>query len=145
MISILAETCEVSDVVRVLDVDAHEGPVYAADEDALYFTTLPRRDANGVPHVAIRRLQLDGLRFPLNSSALTTLREETDCANGMFLGRDGRLYVCEQGNLSEPARISTVDRVTGAAATLVDSLDGLPLNSPNDVVVHSDGSVWFTD
>jgi len=38
------ESWAVTDVVRVVEVDAHEGPVYAPDEDALYFTTLPRRD-----------------------------------------------------------------------------------------------------
>ena len=42
----------------VVATDAHEGPVYVASEDALYFTT-------SRPDVAIRRLQLDGARFPL--------------------------------------------------------------------------------
>lgn len=140
-----ADALTVIDVVPVLDVDAHEGPVYAADEDALYFTTLPRRDASGVPHVAIRRLQLDGIRFPLERSRLTSLREDTNVANGMFLNRAGGLYVCEQGTLSAHARISLVDRTTGAVTTVVDGLGELGLNSPNDVVVKSDGTVWFTD
>jgi gluconolactonase len=66
-------------------------------------------------------------------------------ANGMALDREGRLVVCEQGTLAEPARITRLDRRTGAMQTLVDSFEGLPLNSPNDVVVKSDGTIWFTD
>jgi len=139
------ESWAVTDVVRVIETDAHEGPVYAADEDALYFTTLPRRDAQGAPHVSIKRLQLDGMRFPLQRSRLTTLRQETRVANGMFIDRAGRLYVCEQGTLTEPARISLVDRVTGETTSVVDGVGELRLNSPNDVVVRSDGTVWFTD
>jgi hypothetical protein len=48
-------------LARVVAVDAHEGPVYAADEDALYFTSLPRigrLPAPGFPEVAIKRLAL---------------------------------------------------------------------------------------
>jgi gluconolactonase len=63
----------------------------------------------------------------------------------MALHPDGRLLVCEQGTRSSPARISLVDRGTGAADTVVDGWGGLPLNSPNDVVVKGDGTVWFTD
>ena len=56
----------------MLDVEAHEGPVYVAAEDALYFTTVPRvrREAGlEVPLVDIRRLALDGYRFPLEPDA----------------------------------------------------------------------------
>jgi gluconolactonase len=114
------------------ETDAHEGPVYVADEDALYFTTVRRE------RVAIKRLALaDG--------TVTVVRADANMANGMALDREGYLVVCEQGTLAEPARITRVDRSTGNAETLVDSADGLPLNSPNDVVVKSDGTIWFTD
>ena len=73
------------------------------------------------------------------------LRGDANAANGMALHPDGRLLVCEQGTRLAPARISLVDRATGAAETVVDGWGGLPLNSPNDVVVGSDGAVWFTD
>jgi gluconolactonase len=49
--------------------------------------------------------------------------------------------VCEQ----DPAAIALVDPATGARETLVESWRGLGLNSPNDIVVKRDGSVWFTD
>jgi gluconolactonase len=112
--------------------DAHEGPVYAADEDALYFTTVRRE------RVAIKRLALaDG--------TVSVVREDANMANGMALDRDGSLLVCEQGTLTEPARITRADRRTGEEETVVDSWEGLPLNSPNDVVIASDGAIWFTD
>ncbi len=132
-------------LVCVVRVGAHEGPVYAPAEDALYFTTPPRRDALGVPHVAIRRLQLDGRRLPPSLPRIRTVRGNANVANGMFLDRDGSLVVCEQGTFESPARISRVDPATGAAEALVENFRGFRLNSPNDVVVRSDGTIWFTD
>jgi gluconolactonase len=114
------------------ETDAHEGPVHAADEHALYFTTVRRE------RVAIKRLDLvDG--------TVSLVRPDANTANGMALDREGRLVVCEQGSLTEPARIARLDRRTREVETLVDSWNGLPLNSPNDVVVRSDGTIWFTD
>jgi gluconolactonase len=63
----------------------------------------------------------------------------------MTLGLDGRLLVCEQGSRTEPARISRLDPATGEIETVVDNVGGLPLNSPNDIVVKRDGTIWFTD
>ena len=125
---------------HVVDVDAHEGPVYVAAEDALYFTTVPRRG-----QVMIKRLALGDRGLGLSASDVSVLPSDTCLANGMTLGRDGALVVCEQGNETRRARISRIDRTTGAATTLVDNWQNLPLNSPNDVVVRSDGSLWFTD
>jgi gluconolactonase len=137
-------------LVRVVDTDAHEGPVYVAAEDALYFTTLPRPGvipAPGFPQVSIKRLALDGARFPLEPDRVTTVpvSAQTRLANGMALDREGRLVVCEQGTPADHARIGRIALATGTHETLVDSWRGLRLNSPNDVVVKSDGTVWFTD
>ena len=125
-------------LTRVIETDAHEGAVYVTGEDALYFTTQR-------PDVAIRRLALDGYRFPLEPGRITTVRGASNMANGMALDAEGRLVVCEQGTLWQPAAITRVDRATGAAETLVDAWLGLWLNSPNDVVVKRDGTIWFTD
>lgn len=114
-------------LVRVVETDAHEGPVYTPDEDALYFTTVRRE------RVAIKRLELA-------TGRVATVRADANMANGMALDREGRLVICEQGSLTEPARISRLDRRTGELETLVEGF-----NSPNDVVVKSDGTVWFTD
>jgi gluconolactonase len=132
----------------VAETDAHEGPVYVPGEDALYFTTVPRAGEPpqaGEPRAAIRRLALDGYSFPADPSRLSTLPAPVHMPNGMALGHDGRLVVCEQGTRSEPARISHVDPRTGRADTIVDSWAGLLLNSPNDVVVRRDDTIWFTD
>ena len=119
---------------KIVEIDAHEGPVYVADEHALYFTSFPRPR----PHVAIRRLDISG-------GEITTVVGGANAANGMTLDRDGRIVVCEQGTRMSDARISRLDLRTGARETVVDSYRGLPLSSPNDVVVASDGSIWFTD
>jgi gluconolactonase len=122
---------ETPQLTRIVDTDAHEGPVYLPAENALYFTT-------SRPEVAIRRLALD------SDPTITTVRPTAN-ANGMTLGRDGRLIVCEQGSLDRAAAITAVDPATGETETIVDSWGGRPLNSPNDVVVAPDGGIWFTD
>jgi gluconolactonase len=135
-------------IVVAIATDAHEGPVYVPDEDALFFTTVPRRTGHldpTLPLVSVRRLALDGRRFPLEPRRLTTLRAPANAANGMTLDREGRLVICEQGSYREPAAITRLDRGTGAIETVVDHAEGRPLNSPNDVVVARDGAIWFTD
>jgi gluconolactonase len=115
-------------LVVLAETDAHEGPVLLPDERALLFTSVRRET------VAIRRLELDNGR-------VTTLRRDANNANGMTLDREGRLVVCEQGSLTEPARIARLDLRTGEWQVLAEG----GLSSPNDVVVALDGSVWFTD
>ena len=110
---------------HLVDVDAHEGPVYVSGEDALYFTSVPRPG----PRVDIKRLDLGSLE-------VTVVRADARAANGMTLGHDGRLVVCEQIG----GAIAAVDRTSGERELLVDGF-----NSPNDVVVKSDGTIWFTD
>lgn len=128
----------------VVEVDAHEGPVYAADEDALYFTSVPRPARRG-PRVAIRRAQLDGGRVPADPGGISTVVPDANAANGMAMDAEGRLIVCEQGSMTRPARITRMERDGTGARTLVDACGGRPLSSPNDVVVAADGAVWFTD
>jgi gluconolactonase len=124
---------EVRSLEVVAETDAHEGPVYAADEHALYFTSVRRGT-----EVAIKRLELATGRVDI-------VLGETNVANGMVLDREGHLVVCEQGTFETPARITRLDRATGNFETVADSCGGLPLNSPNDVVVARDGAIWFTD
>lgn len=124
------------------ETNAHEGPVYVTAEHALYFTTVPEP---GPKNIAIKRLQLAGGQFPFEAQALDTIEFPSNMANGMTLDRDGRLVICEQGTRETPARISRMDLKTRAAATVVDQWRGLRFNSPNDVVVKSDRTVWFTD
>jgi gluconolactonase len=67
-------------------------------------------------------------------------REPSNNANGNTLDGDGRLVSAEHG----ARRVSRTEK-DGSVTTLVDSFEGKKLNSPNDVVVKSDGTVWFTD
>jgi gluconolactonase len=135
-------------LARVVATDAHEGPVYVPDEDALYFTTLPRSGgvpAAGLPSVDVKRVALDGDRVPVDPDRVSTVRESANVANGMALDLEGRLLACEQGTRSQHAAITRFDRTSGTVETLVEGWGNLRLNSPNDVVVKSDGTIWFTD
>jgi gluconolactonase len=126
----------------LMETNAHEGPVYVEREHALYFTTAPEP---GPRNIAIMRLQLGGDRFPFTAVSLETVRQPSNMANGMTLDRKGRLVICEQGTRDEPARISRMDLKTRMLETVVDQWRSLRFNSPNDVVVKSDETVWFTD
>ena len=116
-------------IEKLAETDAHEGPVFVAAERALYFTT----------QRAGRRVDI--MRLSLADGRISTVVADAGAANGMALDQDGRLLVCEQ----QPAAISRIDPATGERETVVDAYRGRPLNSPNDVVVKSDGSIWFTD
>jgi gluconolactonase len=114
---------------RIAEVDAHEGPVWIEAQRALYFTTQAG---------AIKRLALD-------SGEIRAVPLDAHMPNGMALGHDGRLILCEQGSMLWPAAITAIDPATGAREVLVDNWRGEPLNSPNDIVVRHDGTIWFTD
>ncbi len=126
----------------LIETNAHEGPVYVAAEHALYFTTVPEP---GPKNIAIKRLQLAGEEFPFEAQDLDIVQFPSNMANGMALDRDGRLLICEQGTRETPARISRMDLKTRSVETMVDQWRGLRFNSPNDVAVKSDRTVWFTD
>jgi gluconolactonase len=71
---------------------------------------------------------------------VSVFREPSDFANGHTRDRQGRLVGC-----SHHSRSITRTEIDGSITILVDRYRGMRLNSPNDVVVKSDGSVWFTD
>jgi gluconolactonase len=101
-----------------------EGPVYFADLDCLLFSDIPNdrmlRWTEGLP--------VGLFRYPSNYT------------NGNTRDREGRLVSCEHGT----RRVTRTD-YDGSVTVLADNYKGRKLNSPNDVVVKSDGSVWFTD
>ncbi|HEY6136285.1 MAG TPA: SMP-30/gluconolactonase/LRE family protein [Thermoanaerobaculia bacterium] len=122
-------------------VPAHEGPVYVRDEDAVYFTSVPQ--TTNIPAFGDRNVFIG--RLEVATGTVTTYRPTSNMANGMTLDREGRLVICEQGTLETPARIARHDFVSGETVGVVENWFGLPFNSPNDVVVKSDGTIWFTD
>ena len=71
---------------------------------------------------------------------MTLVQEPTNNANGLTRDPQGRLVMCEMG----ARRVSRVE-ADGSITVIASSYHGLPLNRPNDVVVKSDGSIYFTD
>ncbi len=101
-----------------------EGPVWIARREALVFSDIPA----------------DEMKLWTPGGGVESFRKPSGNANGNTLDREGRLLTCEHGN----RRLSRTE-ADGRVVTLADSFEGKRLNSPNDVVVKSDGSVWFTD
>jgi gluconolactonase len=73
-------------------------------------------------------------------AGISNFRAPSNQANGNLVDRQGRLVSCEHGG----RRVARLEK-DGTLATLVDSFEGKKLNSPNDVAIHPDGSIWFTD
>jgi gluconolactonase len=80
-------------------------------------------------------------RLPPGGGPPALLRDRTRAANGQTFDRDGRLIFCEQNG----RRMSRMAPDGTGVVTAVESWEGKRLNSPNDVVARSDGSVYFTD
>lgn len=101
-----------------------EGPVWFADHECLLWSDIPAS--------RIMRLAPDG--------SVSVFRDGSNHTNGNTRDRQGRLISCEHSS-----RRVTRTEIDGSITVLADSFENKPLNSPNDVVVKSDGSVWFTD
>ena len=102
-----------------------EGPVWFGDGRYLLFSDIPNERI---------------LRWVEETGQVSVFRSPSGSANGNTRDRQGRLITCEQDG-----RRVTRTEIDGAITVLIDSYDGKRLNSPNDVVVHPDGSIWFTD
>ncbi|OAP36506.1 gluconolactonase [Sinorhizobium glycinis] len=101
-----------------------EGPVWFGDAGCLLFSDIPNnRILRWLPGVGI-----------------STFRSPSNYANGHTRDREGRLISCEHGT-----RRVTRTELDGSITVIADSYQGRRLNSPNDVVVTTDGSIWFSD
>lgn len=101
-----------------------EGPVWFGDANCLLFSDIPNnRIMRWTP-----------------GAGITVYREPSNYANGHTRDKQGRLISCEHGT----RRVTRTEH-DGSVSVLADGFDGKRLNSPNDVVVKSDGSIWFTD
>jgi gluconolactonase len=115
--------------------DWAEGPVWVRTGGYLLFSDVPR-------NVIHRWHQTEGLSIYMSPSGFTgvgTYSQEPG-SNGLTVDRQGRLVLCEHGD----RRVSRLEP-QGGKLTLADQFDGKRLNSPNDVVVKSNGDVYFTD
>jgi gluconolactonase len=102
-----------------------EGPVWFADARHLLWSDIPNNRI---------------LKWDEASGAVSVYRSPSHHANGHTRDRQGRLVSCEHGG-----RRVTRTELNGTVTVLADAFRGKRLNSPNDVVVASDGAVWFTD
>ena len=102
-----------------------EGPVWFGDERHLLVSDIPNN----------RIVKWDEV-----TGQLTDFRRPSDYANGNTRDRQGRLITCEHGG----RRVVRTEH-DGSITVLIDGFEGKRLNAPNDVVVKSDGSIWFTD
>jgi gluconolactonase len=102
-----------------------EGPVWFGDGRYLLFSDIPNNRM---------------MRWDESTGAVTVFRQPSENSNGNTRDRQGRLVTCEHRT-----RRVTRTEYDGTITVLMDRYQGKPLNAPNDVAVHSDGSVWFTD
>jgi gluconolactonase len=102
-----------------------EGPVWFGDQNCVLWSDIPNN----------RILRLDA-----GTNALSVYRQPSNNSNGHTRDRQGRLVSCEH-----LTRRVTRTEHDGSITVLADNFQGKRLNSPNDVVVKSDGSVWFSD
>jgi gluconolactonase len=80
------------------------------------------------------------MRFDETSNTVSVFRSPAGYSNGNTVDRQGRLVTCEHGN----RRVTRTEH-DGSITVLASHHQGKRFNSPNDVVVKSDGSIWFTD
>src|SRR5688572_24799558 len=102
-----------------------EGPVWTdADGGHLIFSDIPASE----------------FKIWTAVDGVSTWSKDSNQTNGNIRDREGRLISCEHAT-----RRVTMVQSSGSSVTLVDRYDGKLLNSPNDAVVKSDGTIWFTD
>jgi gluconolactonase len=102
-----------------------EGPVWFGDARCLLWSDVPGNCM---------------WRWDEETGAVSVWRKPSQYANGNTRDRQGRLVTCEHGG----RRVSRTE-LDGRVVTLAERFEGRRLNSPNDVVCKSDGSIWFTD
>src|SRR3954462_13577661 len=103
----------------------NEGPVWFGDGRYLLWSDIPNNRI---------------MKWDEDSGAVSVFRKPSNNANGNTRDRQGRLLPCEHD-----ARRVTRTEYDGTDSVIADGFDGKPLNSPNDIVCKSDGSIWFTD
>jgi gluconolactonase len=102
-----------------------EGPVWFGDGRFLLWSDIPNNRM---------------MKWEEETGAVSVFRKPSNNANGNARDRQGRLITCEHD-----ARRVTRTEYDGGITVIADKFDGKLLNSPNDLVCRSDGSIWFTD
>jgi gluconolactonase len=102
-----------------------EGPVWFGDGRFVLFSDIPNNRI---------------MKWEEETGAVSVFRKPSNFTNGNTRDRQGRLLSCEHGT----RRVTRTEH-DGSITVIADRFEGKPLNSPNDVVCRSDGSIWFTD
>ncbi len=102
-----------------------EGPVYFADLNCLIWSDIPNNRM---------------MRWLADDGHVSVFRSPSNYTNGNTRDREGRLISCEH----DTRRLTRTEH-DGRITVLMDRYEGKPLNGPNDVVVASDGAIWFSD
>jgi gluconolactonase len=102
-----------------------EGPVWFGDGGYLLWSDIPNNRM---------------LRWMEATGEVSVFRSPSNYSNGNYRDRQGRLLTCEHDS-----RRLTRTEYDGTITVLVDGFQGKKLNAPNDLAVHSDGAIWFTD
>jgi gluconolactonase len=102
-----------------------EGPVWFGDGRFLLWSDIPNNRM---------------MKWEEETGAVSVFRKPSNNSNGNARDRQGRLLTCEHD-----ARRVTRTEYDGGITVIAEKYDGKPLNSPNDIVCRSDGSIWFTD
>jgi gluconolactonase len=102
-----------------------EGPVWFGDGRYLLWSDIPNNRI---------------MKWEEETGVVSVFRHPSNNSNGNTRDRQGRLITCEHD-----ARRVTRTEYDGSITVIADRYEGKPLNSPNDVVCRSDGSIWFTD
>ena len=102
-----------------------EGPIWFGDGRYLLWSDIPNNRI---------------MRWDEETGAVSVFRKPSNHANGNTRDRQGRLLTCEHDT-----RRVTRTEYDGSITVIADHYDGKRLNSPNDIVCKSDGSIWFTD
>ena len=103
----------------------NEGPVWFGDLRCLVWSDIPNDRM---------------MKWEEETGAISIFRKPSHYANGNTRDRQGRLVTCEM----DTQRVTRTEH-DGTITVLADSFDGKKLTGPNDVVVKSDGSIWFSD
>src|SRR5450631_1310759 len=102
-----------------------EGPVWIGDGGYLLFSDIPNNRM---------------LRWLEETGEVSVYRSPSNYSNGNTRDHEGRLLTCEH----DTRRVTRTEH-DGSITVLIDSFQGKKLNAPNDLVVHSDGAIWFSD
>ncbi|KAI6397413.1 hypothetical protein MCOR24_009025 [Pyricularia oryzae] len=125
---------------------AHEAGVFIAQDNTLFVTSNQFKD----PATGQRTIKITRVCLPADRKCASVVCEEVEApdvpmANGGVNYRDGILF-CAQGTLTSAGGLVLMEaKPPHKCSSIISSFHGRPFNSVNDVVVHSDGSLWFTD